>query len=161
MLVDGKLAEIFLEKYKAIMTYLNDGKCPDSIEEYAFFRSSIYGHMDQIKENMLDIIGQDFYGSIESGIFGQFAFLKRYKQGYILQHLDTGIFYQAWCLTTPLDELIEEYSIIETALIPYSNRIICDGLILGGGVLIGQNMTKELRDAYWAAKRAGELITFA
>jgi hypothetical protein len=25
MLVDGKLAEIFLEKYKAIMTYLNDG----------------------------------------------------------------------------------------------------------------------------------------
>lgn len=65
------------------------------------------------------------------------------------------------CLTTPLDDLVEEYSIIETALIPYANKIVCDGLILGSGILIGKNMAKELREGYWAAKRSGESVTSA
>ena len=161
MLIEDQLADIFLQKYKGIMAYLNEGQYPDSIEEYTSLRSSIYENINQIKEDMFEMIGQDFFRSIESGVFGKFTFLKRYKQGYILQHIETGIFYQVFCLTTPLDDLVEEYSIIETALIPYANKIVCDGLIIRSGVLIGNGMAKELRDGYWAAKRSGELVTSA
>lgn len=93
MLIGDHLAEIFLGKYKEIMAYLNDGQYPDSIEEYISLRSCIYENIHQIKDDMSEAIGQDFCRSIESGVLGEFAFLKRYKQGYILQHIETGIFY--------------------------------------------------------------------
>lgn len=143
------------------MTYLNDGDVPDDNEEYASVRPLIYQHLNQIKDHMLDTVGHDFYRSLELGIFGRFVFLKRYKQGYVFHHIDTGIFYQAVCLTMPLDEMVEEYSVIETALIPYANRMVCDGLVLSAGVFIGKNMAKELRGDYWAAKRSGELVVCA
>ena len=53
---------------------------------------------------------------------------------------------------------MEDFSIIETALVPYKGLIVCDGLIVNKNILLGKNMTKNCRDGYFQAKRSGDLI---
>ena len=159
MLLDDCVSDEFLSKYKAVIAYLNNGVYPDGSEGYAALRGEIFIHLDEIQEDLVDVVGMDFIDSLRAGVFGAFIFLKRYQRGYVLQHIDTGVFYQAACLNTPLDSLVDEYSVITTALIPYANGLVCDGLVLSHQTLLGKNMAKEARDGYWAAKRSGHLIT--
>lgn len=158
MLIDKKLADLFLYNYKAVMAFLNGGAEPDGIKEYASLRSLIFKDIDDIEEDIKGIVGIDFFNSIKSGVFGKFVYLKKYQKGYILINIDTGKYYQVAALTTPLEELIGDYSVIDTAIIPYENQLVCDGLVLSHSVSIGKNMAKEIRDGYWEAKRSGELI---
>nr|WP_067293668.1 hypothetical protein [Marinobacterium profundum] len=158
MLIDKKLADLFLYHYKAVMVFLNGGAEPDGFKGYGFLRPLIFKDNEDLEEGITDIVGIDFFNSIKSGIFGKFVYLKKYQKGYILKSIDTGKYYQVAALTTPLEELIGDYSVIETAIIPYTNKLVCDGLILSCGVSIGKNMAKEIRDGYWEAKRSGELI---
>ena len=143
------------------MAFLNGGAEPDGIESYASLRPLIFENIDDIEEGITGIVGVDFVNSMKSGVFGKFVYLKKYQKGYILQNIDTGKYYQVSALTTPLEELAGEYSVIDTAIIPYAKKLVCDGLVLSHGVSIGKNMAKEIRDGYWEAKRSGELITNA
>ena len=160
MLLGEQASDEFLSKYKAVIAYLNGGVYPGSSEEYAEFRDEIFSHLDEIQEDLADVVGMEFIDSLRVSILGAFVFLKRYQKGYVLQHIDTGVFYQVACLNTPLDSLVDEFSVITTALIPYANGLVCDGLVLGHRTILGKNMVKEVRDGYWAAKRAGCLITY-
>jgi len=159
MLINKKLADEFLSKYKAVMAFINKGVCPDGIEEYASIRPLIFENTDDIESGVSDIVGLDFIKSIRSGVCGKFVFLKKYHKGYVLQNIDSGKYYQVAALTTPLEELAGEYSIIDTAILPYANQLVCDGLVISHGVSIGKNIAKEIRDGYWLAKRSRELIT--
>jgi hypothetical protein len=161
MLIDTKFADVFLSHYKAVMAFLNGGAEPDGIKAYVSLRPLIFQSIGDIEKDITDMVGSDFVRSIKSGIYGEFVYLKKYQKGYILQNIDTGKYYQVAALTTPLEELIDEYSVIDTAIIPYANQLVCDGLVLSHGVHIGKNMAKEIRDGYWVAKRSGELITNA
>jgi hypothetical protein len=161
VLIDEESANEFLDKYKAVIAFFNDGEYPECVEDYAYIRSSIYENIESIEEHMLQRIGESFFQTIKAGNFGDFVYLKRYKQGHILKHVESGVFYQVLCLTTPLDEIVPEFTYIKTALLPYKSKIVCDGLIVGSGLLIGKNMAKELRDEYWEAKRSGALVTCA
>ena len=145
MLIDKKLADVFLSHYKAVMAFLNGGAEPDGIKAYASLRPLVFENIDAIEEGITGIVGQDFVSSIKSGIFGKFVYFKKYQKGYILQNIDTGKYYQVAALTTPLEKLAGEYSVIDTAIIPYANRLVCDGLVLSHGVSIGKNMAKEIR----------------
>jgi len=161
MLIDKRMADVFLNHYKAIMSYLNDGVEPDGVKAYASLRQIIFERIEEFEDDVKGIVGQDFVSSIKSGNFGQFVYLKKYQNGYILQHIDTGKYYQVSALTTPLEKLVDEFCVIDTAIIPYANKLVCDGLVLSHGVSIGKNMATEIRNGYWAAKRAGELIVNA
>lgn len=61
-------------------------------------------------------------------------------------------------LSTPLNEMLPEYSIVETCLLSFNGMIVCDGLLRGSGIILGNKMAKSMRLAYWEAKRSGELI---
>ena len=61
-------------------------------------------------------------------------------------------------LSTPLNEMLPEYSIVETCLLSFNGMIVCDGLLRGSGIILGNKMAKSMRLAYWDAKRSGELI---
>lgn len=158
MLIDKQIADVFLTHYKAVMSFLNDGIEPDGVEAYASLRPLIFESIEEIEKDITGIVGQDFVSSIKSGISGKFVYLKKYQKGYILQKIDTGKYYQVSALTTPLEKLVGEYCVIDTAIIPYANKLVCDGIVLSHGVSIGKNMAAEIRGGYWAAKRAGELI---
>jgi hypothetical protein len=161
MLIDKKSADEFLFRYKAVMAFLNDGAEPVDIELYAALRSHIFEKIAEIAEDVEGIAGPDFVHALKSGLFGKFIYLKKYQKGYILKHVDSGKYYEVVALTTPLEEIVPEYSVIDTAIIPYANRLMCDGLVCSYGIYIGKNMAREIRDGYWLARRAGELVKTA
>ena len=47
--------------------------------------------------------------------------------------------------------------IVQTALIPFANEWLCDGLLLHG-VVLGKNEARNARDAYAEAKKQKQVI---
>jgi len=41
--------------------------------------------------------------------------------------------------------MVEDFSLIETALVPFRGFIVCDGLIVNKNILLGKNMIKKCR----------------
>ena len=158
MLIHKEIADTFLEKYKNVMTHLNGGVLPSGIEEYAALRPKIYERIEDIDKNCRELVGEQFIESLRLAVCSTFVYLKKYQNGYVLQDTESGVYYQVVALTTPLEELLPEFCYIQTAIAPFKNHLICDGLVLSKNVLIGKNMAKEIRDGYWEAKRTGELV---
>lgn len=161
MLIDKDLANIFLDKYKDVMRYINGGNYPTSIEEYAKLRPVVFERIDEVISNYQEVVGPNFINSLKSAILGTFVYLKKYRKGYILQYIETGTYYQVSALNTPLEEITAEYSVIETAIFSLEKKLVCDGLIVSNNMIVGKNMAKEIRDGYWKAKRSGELVVNA
>ena len=158
MLLKPELASEFLSKYKSILTHINSGQPPSDIKEYVAARSKLYDDSASFNSALKKAEEIDFVEPLKSAVHGEFVYLKKYKNGYVFKKLDTGIFYQVTALTSPLENLVHEYSIIKTALLPFPNQLVCDGLISGGNTLLGKNLAKEIREAYWEAKKAGNVV---
>jgi hypothetical protein len=70
--------------------------------------------------------------------------------------------YAVLSLTTDLPEMIPNDVLpvyVETVLLPYQGVIVYDGIVLGGNILIGPNMTREMKEDYSAIKKAKQVIT--
>ena len=158
MLIPSKVAQEFLDGYKLLMKLMNEGEEPKDMKEYAALRALIYEKMDDVDNLFSETIGFEFIQSLREATFGTFAFLKKYKNGYALYSLDSGNYYLCKALTSSLEEFIDPYTIIETAIVPFKGYIICDGLVLNHGVHIGKNMAKDFRDGYWSAKRDSTIV---
>ena len=68
---------------------------------------------------------------------------KKYRQGYALKH-EGDVWYFAQALTTGLEEMLPDWTVIATAVLPYCDQYVCDGLILDQHVLIGKNMIHDM-----------------
>ena len=156
MLVNRTLANEFLASYKAVLTEVNGGKTPRDIDEFGKCRKKLYS--DSVSMIDFTSIAEDFKDALRRSIYGRFIFLKKYKSWYAFQYVDTGQYLAALGLTSPIETMVEDFSIIETALVPYKDLIVCDGLIVNNNILIGNNMMKDCRDGYFQAKRSGNLI---
>ena len=157
MLVKTEIANEFPQKYKHLMRLLNNDAEPKNINKYAILREQIYKDIERIEKSFSEIIGVDFISSLRLGDFGRFAYLQKYKAGYAMCSLQNKKYYLVLALTTPLEEFVNNYSIITTAIIPYKGFILCDGIIVSQNITIGKNMSKDLRDEYWLAKKNSEL----
>ena len=160
MLIERNIADDFLYKYQAVMMYLNGGLLPDGALEFAVIRPEIYNCLDEINDAMSGVVGGDFVNNLRRAVYGKFIYLKNYKDGYAFMHIETGAFYMAFALTTRIEELSKEFAVVNTALIPFNGILVCDGLLATYDVTLGKNYIKEIRDAYWKAKRSGSLIRF-
>ena len=156
MLTNSRIANAFLASYKAILAEVNDGERPQDTDEYVECRDLLYSDLVSIAE--CKSISDDFKDALGKAIYGQFIYLKKYKNWYAFKHLDTNRYFAALGLTSPIEEMVEEFSLIETALVPYQGIIVCDGLIVNKNVLLGPNMMKECRDGYHQARKSGNLI---
>lgn len=156
MLVNTTIANKFLASYKTLLTEVNSGKTPQDTNEFAECRKTLYSDSISIAE--YKSIDEDFKNAVSKSIFGKFIFLKKYKNWYAFQHIETGQYFAALGLTSPIETMIKDFSVIETALVPYKGLIVCDGLIVKNNILLGKNMTKNCRDNYFQAKRSGDLI---
>jgi len=156
MLVNSTIANEFLASYKAVLAEVNGGKSPQDINEFAECRKSLYSNSVSIAE--YTSIAEDFKNALSKSIYGQFIFLKKYKSWYAFQHMATNQYFAALGLTSPIETMVEDFSIIETALVPYRGLIVCDGLIVNKNILLGKNMIKNCRDGYFQAKRLGDLV---
>jgi len=156
MLVDTSIAHDFLSFYIAVLTEINDGVQPQGTQEYVQCRDFLYP--DSVSIANCKSISNDFKDALDKAVFGRFIYLKKYKNCYAFKHFDTNQYFDALGLTSPTEEMVEEFSVIETALVPYHEIIICDGLIVKKNVLLGPNMMKDCRDGYHQARKSGNLI---
>jgi hypothetical protein len=156
MLVKSTIADDFLASYKAVLTEVNGGKTPRDINEFAKCRKKLYS--DSVSIADFTRIAEDFKKALRRAIYGRFIFLKKYKSWYAFQHLATNKYFAALGLTSPIETMVEDFSIIETALVPYRDLIVCDGLIVDENILLGKNLIRNCRDGYLQAKRLGDLI---
>ncbi|MGF1574245.1 MAG: hypothetical protein ACFCU1_14395 [Sumerlaeia bacterium] len=153
MLINKKMANTFLVHYKAIMSFLNGGVEPEDVHTYVSIRPRIFANIEYIEEYIKKIVGEEFLRSVKLGVYGKFIYLKKYQKGYVLRNIESGKYYQVLSLTTPLEEHLGEYSIIETAIMPYANKIVSDGLVLRHEVGIGNRMISGIREDYRSAKK--------
>ena len=158
MLIPKSDSDSFLENYKLVMALINDGQYPEDMNEYGELREELFDRIYEIEKDLSNALGIEFIETIKQGLFGKYVYLKKYQKGYVLKNIDNGKFYQVLALTTPLEDLVPEYSIINTAILSYKGNLICDGLVIHQGVVLGKNMSKEIRDEFWQEKRAGNLI---
>lgn len=159
MLIPEEHADLFLKKYQLIMAYLNEGVMPGGMEEFAALREDVYLAFEDEEDVYKEIAGSSFVDSLKAASFGNFVYLKKYKDGYVFQNIESGRYYRALALTTNLEEFLPEFCVVTTALVPYNDYLVCDGLVFMSNTLLGKNMIKDVRDGYWEAKRNGSLIT--
>jgi len=156
MLVNNTIANEFLVSYKAVLAEVNGGKMPQDIDEFAECRKLLYSDSVPIAE--YKSVAEDFKNALSKSIYGRFIFLKKYKSWYAFQYVKTGRYFAVLGLTSPIETMVEDFSIIETALVPFRGLIVCDGLIVNENILLGKNMMENCRDGYLQAKQSGDLI---
>ena len=86
---------------------------------------------------------------IQFQVFSEQSLLRNEKQNKI---------YLVKAITTPLEEIIKEFSLIKTAILPFRGQIICDGLFEKHNILIGPNMMKELKEEIKEKRKHNEII---
>jgi hypothetical protein len=151
-------ANAFLDQYKRLLCTIA-AKSLKSINDYNEARKALY--KDGFNKSIVfdSPYEESFINAVKRATYGMFIFAKKYRNGYALKGLDNN-----WCcvhaLTTPLEELIPEWCVIDTAVLPYCGFLVCDGLISDRRISIGRNMiasmTQELKTERkkWSAKQA-------
>jgi hypothetical protein len=157
-LLEPVRANAFLDQYKHLLCIIAE-KSLKSINEYSEARNALYKE-GFYKSYVFDTLFEEsFINSVKNATYGMFIFAKKYRNGYALKGRDNK-----WCcvyaLTTPLEELIPEWCVIDTAVLPYCGFFICDGLISNRRISIGRNMiasmTQELKEERkkWSSTQA-------
>lgn len=157
MLLPPSQAQEFLKGYKALITEVF-GREPSNMEEWVQGRDET---MRRVLHNEVEDLSAQHGAWIErisQATSGDFIFLKRYKNYCAMQHMKSEVFYAVRALTTPLEEMFPEFSIITACLIPFNGMMVCDGLLRSGNVLLGRNMMNQARDDFWVARRSGALV---
>lgn len=146
-LLDSSLARAFLLQYKRLLGDVA-AKPMKSSNDYNDARDLLY----QDGLNRVYVFDssyeESFVLAVRSAIHGMFIYAKKYKDGYALKALDNAWFCVK-ALTTPLEVMIPDWVVIDTAVLPYEGFFICDGLVVNRQTYIGPNMinsmTQELK----------------
>lgn len=182
MLLPEKNAAQFLALYTPLLYYAGNarGVLPEDMTFKEFLdepmevkvdcRDAIYSPTPLFDDFLED--NGDQLSEKERGIVG--AWSKRYVRGkfVLLQHLkEHSIFlstdkslkaYGVLGLTTELSEMAPRAYLpvfLETVLLPYEGVVVCDGLVMMSNILIGPNMTSNMKADYKRLKQSGKVIT--
>ena len=157
MLVNQDVAARFLAAYKELMQALNQGVEPENMEQYAKLREAIYFYRNNHPQVYENALVPEWLNTIKNAVFGDFIYLKKYQKGYVLQEMTTGTFYQVKGLTTNLEDSLPDFMIVRTALLPFENEWLCDGLLIHKNELSKED-ARAARDAYAEAKKQKQVI---
>ncbi len=157
-LLEPARANAFLAQYKRLLCTIA-AKPLKIINDYSEVRKVLY--KDGFNKSFVfdSSYEESFVNAVRNATYGMFVYAKKYRSGYALKVSD-DTWFCVKALTTPLEELIPEWCVIDTAVLPYCGLIICDGLIVDRHVSIGPNMiasmTQELKTERkkWSATKA-------
>jgi hypothetical protein len=135
-------AKAFLEQYKRLLSEIA-GKRLDGIADYAEAREALYENGLNKTHCMDSKYDSSFIEAVQNARYGMFVYAKKYKQGYALKH-EGNVWYFAQALTTALEEMLPDWVVITTAVLPYRNQYVCDGLVVDRHILIGKNMIHDM-----------------
>ena len=147
-LLQPSLAAQFLDQYKRLLSEVA-GRSLEGLPDFEEARYALYKDGFNKTCPMGTSYDRPFIDAVRGATYGTFVYAKRYKQGYALKDRN-GIWHCVAALTTPLEELVPDWIFIETAVLPFHSRDVCDGLLVNRNVFIGKNMIssmiQELKD---------------
>jgi hypothetical protein len=105
-----------------------------------------------------DLTLVDSWRHLVAGKFFVYRYLK--KHAIFLNDAEPPIAYGVVGLTQPLTEVVGPTPVcVDTALMPYEGRIVCDGLLGVFSVSFGPGFRRSLAESYQAAKDGSGIIT--
>ena len=141
-LLEPSLASLFLRQYKRLLAEVA-GKPLAGIADFEQARERLYENNLNKTHPMDSEYGRSFIGAVRNAQYGMFIYAKEYRQGYALKSKDN-----AWCfvtaLTTGLEQLVSDWVVVDTAVLPFHGQYVCDGLVVDRHILIGKNMINEM-----------------
>jgi hypothetical protein len=157
MLIESHNAQYFLTFYK--LTLMNfAGKALNNTLDFVSARNTFYEKTNETYKFCPKDADNDFRNAIKKAFYDDFIYLQKVRNGYLLRNEKQNNIYLVKAITTPLEEFIEEFSLIKTALLPFRGQIICDGLFEKHNVLIGPNIMKELKEEIKEKRKHNEII---
>jgi len=141
-LLEPSLVEAFLRQYKRLLAEIA-GKPLDGVVDFEQARESLYENGLNETYPMGSEYDPTFVDAVRNAQYGTFIYAKKYRQGYALKYEDST-WYFAQALTTPLEELVPDWVVIVTAVLPFHDQYVCDGLIVDRHTLIGKNMIHDM-----------------
>ncbi len=141
-LLEPSLAAQFLDQYKRLLSDVA-GRPLDGVSDFAEARDALYKDGLNATYPMGKSYDASFTEAVRGATNGTFVYAKRYKQGYALKD-ENNCWHCVMALTTPLEELVPEWVLIDTVVLPYCGFVVCDGLVINQNVFIGRNMINEM-----------------
>jgi len=151
ILLDPSSAKTFLEQYKRLLGDIA-AKPIKSAEDYDDARKELYRNGLNTHYVFNSLYEESFVDAIRKAIYGVFIYAKKYKEGYALKSMDNA-WHCVTALNTPLEKMIPEWVVIETAVLPYAGSLICDGLVVDRHTYIGPNMIKSMTQELKAERK--------
>ncbi len=100
-----------------------------------------------------------FIKNIQSGILSDFIVLKQTKKFSVLRDAENEKFYHVHNITEAFSEILGYIpTFVTTAIFNFNGKIVCDGLIRGGNILIGKNNERGIIEEYNDCKRDKTVI---
>jgi len=181
MKLSKKDVDLFYRLYYPLLVYVNKKfeiiKSIDSpedfkkfsIEEISKLRDRLYKHPELINsfiaENPLNFSTNELkiIGSWKEFVKGRFLVF-RYLKNYTV-FLDTDEFPKAYgvlALNTAFEEMVGSYLpvMVEAVLLPFSGKIVYDGILFPYSMTFGGGIRRSFNDAYQEAKSRFGIITF-
>jgi hypothetical protein len=143
VLLDPSLAGTFLMQYKRLLGAIAN-KPMDDINDYIAARDKLYKKGFNKRYAFDSSYDESFILAVRSSFYGMFIYAKKYKQGYAFKRSSDNTWLCVKALTTPLEELIPDWFVVDTAILTYKGFLVCDGLIANRQVSIGPNMIKTM-----------------
>ena len=146
MLISPPDAEHFLRVYKAALTRVAELE-PKDVKGFIGGRGALYKGKYK-KDPPTD--DAELIAALKTAVYGNFIVGRHLARGTEMVG-PKGKVYWVQGLTTELKDIIPPWVYVKTAVMEFRGKVICDGLIEGGNILIGSNMIREytamIRDA--------------
>jgi hypothetical protein len=115
-------------------------KSKGKINEFCDARDELFRN----KKNHKNLISNNDIGkAIRSAKFGTYVVVKLGARKTVFMDMKNN-FYQVIGITEEPCDVLEKWSIIETAVMKYCGYVICDGLIRKSNYFIGNTIQKEI-----------------
>lgn len=142
MLIPPDTAERFIHAYKEMLTAVA-GRSLRAVAEYVEARNTFFEDQALLKKPPTQ--DPDLLSALETASFGKFA-VGRHLVRWTEMVGPANQVYRVKGGTTELREIIEPWTLIQTAVMQFQGHWICDGLINSFNVHIGSGMRKGLME---------------
>lgn len=169
MILSPEHAQEFLNLYKPLLQFIFLKEFREevkSLENYIEARDILFEDTNVVNEfiSSEENINKNkkiILKNIQNGIKETFIYLKTLKRHSLLLSSSSNLIYCVLGITDAIEQLIpDKFSIIDTAILNFGNKIICDGLIRHHNVTIGKNMRKDISLKYKLVRENNKLIKY-
>ena len=169
MILSPEHAQEFLNLYKPLLQFIFLKEFREevkSLENYIEARDILFEDTDVVNEfiSSEENINKNkkiILKNIQNGIKETFIYLKTLKRHSLLLSSSSNLIYCVLGITDAIEQLIpDKFSIIDTAILNFGNKIICDGLIRHHNVTIGKNMRKDISLKYKLVRENNQSIKY-